>query len=119
MKPMSHLTSLAEQLDIGRSDGHTANFPDPHRDRPGAFRVWLAAGSGLLVSVDGPREARLVLKTVMALTGALDPGTAGLQQCRDDGSWAEWHDSGGRRIHELDDDDPLFMAPSQEKRRLH
>lgn len=120
MKPMSHLPSLAAQLDIRQSDSqHTANFPDPHHDRPGAFRAWLSAGGGLVISVDGPREARLVLKTVMAVTGALDAAAAGLQQCADDGTWAEWVDARGRRIQELDDDDPLFMAPSQERRHLH
>ncbi|MDX6751795.1 hypothetical protein SH611_18470 [Geminicoccaceae bacterium 1502E] len=120
MKPMSHLDLLSGQPEAARTDNHhTINFPDPHQNRVGAFRVWLSAGGGLLVSVDNPREARLVLKTVMALSGGLDARSAGLQQCAADGQWAEWADAGGRGIHELDDEDLLFMPPSQEPRSWH
>ena len=101
------------------SDPHTANFPDPKASRPGALRVWLNFGNGLVISVDSPREARLVLKTAIALFGLLDAQRLGLQQCADDGTWQEWTDASGRRIHELDDDNLLFLPPSQEPHLSH
>ena len=103
----------------GSNNPHTTNFPDPNGFRPGALRVWLNVRGGLVISIDSPREARLVLKTVLVISGCLNAQLSGLQQCTDDGVWQEWTDASGRRIHELDDQDLLFLPPSQEPHHCH
>jgi hypothetical protein len=91
---------------------HNENFPDPTVIRQTGLRVWFAgSGSGLLISVATLREAKLVLKTIGALTGHAGPTHGGLQYCAPGQGWTEWRGGGGETIHDVPDSDVVFTPP--------
>lgn len=115
--PASHMLSTATGQGL---TVHSENFPDPTMSAEGLMRVWfVSAASYIFVSVDTLREARLVLKTISALTGLTGPKTQGLQWYRPDQGWVEWSGGEGETIHDLPDSDAIFARPSRTRLTCH
>jgi hypothetical protein len=105
------LAALERTTDVLISP-HNENFPDPTMNRQTGLRVWYAGpGGGLLISVATLREAKLVLKTMGALTGHVGPTHGGLQWCASGQGWTEWRGGDGETIHDVPDDDVVFTPP--------
>ena len=99
---------------------HSENFPDPTATEERLLRVWfMSPPRYLFVSVDNLREARLVLKTVSALTGLTGPDVQGLQWYVPDQGWVEWAGADSESIHDLPDTDAVFARPSQTRHACH
>jgi hypothetical protein len=99
---------------------HSEHFPDPTATEERLLRVWFVSPPRyLFVSVDNLREARLVLKTVSALTALIGPKFQGLQWYQPDQGWVEWAGADGESIHDLPDTDAVFARPSRARHARH
>lgn len=105
--------------DISSATRHSENFPDPTQPEEGRMRVWFAPPQRyLFISVDDLREAKLVIKTITALTGLADPRYVGVQWYQPDQGWIEWTGADGTSIHDLPDTDEVFAPSSKAVRQL-
>jgi hypothetical protein len=72
----------------------------------------------IFVSIDSLREARLVLKTISALTGLISPKLQGLQWYLPDQGLVEWTGADGETIHDLSEP-TRFRPPVRTRHACH
>jgi hypothetical protein len=112
--------AIQQELLASADIRHCDNFPNPKGSEDRLMRVWFMTSNGyFLISVDSLREARLVVKTVTALTGLSEQGHTGVQWHLPDQGWVEWTGADGETIHEIADSDLVFARRAKLPRFAH